>query len=114
MVTSRGAIHWTDLGAVRGSEPGKLRPAVVIQSDFYTQSRLATIVFASITSNTQLAGQPGNVFLPASASGLPKDSTINVTQIFTVDENFVSEQVGAVPGYLMSEVDAGLRKVLAL
>jgi mRNA interferase MazF len=99
---------------VRGSEPAKLRPVVVIQSDLYTQSRLSTVVVASITSNTQIADRPGNVFLPASASGLPKDSTINVTQLFTSDENFLSEQVGTVPAYLMAEVDAGLRKVLAL
>lgn len=114
MVTSRGALHWADLGAVRGSGPAKLRPVVVIQSDLYTQSRLSTVVVASITSNTQIADRPGNVFLPASASGLPKDSTINVTQLFTSDENFLSKQVGTVPAHLMAEVDAGLRKVLAL
>ena len=41
---------------------------------------------AVITSNTALAAMPGNVFLPAVASGLPKDSVLNVTALVTIDK----------------------------
>ena len=113
-MTSRGALHWADLGSARGSAPAKRRPVLVIQSDRFTDSGIATVIVAIITSNTRLANLPGNVFLPATTSGLPHDSVVNLSQVLTADKVLLEEQVGTVPAYLMSEVDAGLRKVLAL
>ena len=43
MIT-RGEIHWADLGAASGSRPAKRRPVLVVQSDPYNASRLATVV----------------------------------------------------------------------
>lgn len=67
-----------------------------------------------VTSNAALAAVPGNVFLPAAASGLPKDSVVNVTAIVILDKTDLSEPVGQVPGYLLGEVDRGLRRILDL
>ena len=60
--------------------PAKRRPVLVIQSDPFNASRLNTAVAALITSNTGLAAMPGNVFLPATASGLPRDSVSRATK----------------------------------
>jgi mRNA interferase MazF len=87
---------------------------VVIQSDQFNRSRIATAIVAGLTSNTQLSELPGNVFLPANASGLKRDSTINVSQVSTIDLVHLSDAVGTVPGYLMADVSAGLRRVLDL
>ncbi len=57
---------------------------------------------------------PGNVLLPAKSTGLPKDSVANVTQIVTLDEDYLSRRVGQIAPRLMARVDAGLRRVLAL
>ena len=111
---SRGSIHWVDLGESAGSAPAKRRPVVVVQADPFNASRIATVIVAVVTSNTQLAEHPGNVFVPAAASGLSKDSAINVSQLVTLDRGALSESVGALPHYLLSEVDAGLRIVLDL
>jgi mRNA interferase MazF len=70
-VTSRGSICWADLGEAHGSKPAKRRPVLVVQADSFNASRLNTTIAAVITSNTTLAVMPGNVFLPAVASGLP-------------------------------------------
>jgi mRNA interferase MazF len=61
-----------------------------------------------------LTDAPGNVLLPCEATGLPKDSVANVSQIFTVDKTFLSERVGALPEYLQEQVDEGLRTILYL
>ena len=110
----RGGIHWVDLGEPHGSRPGKRRPVLVIQSDSYNTSRLGTVIVAVITSNTALAALPGNVFLPASATGLPKDSAVNVTAIVTLDKTDLGEPIGTLPGYLTDDVARGLRRVLDL
>jgi mRNA interferase MazF len=74
----------------------------VIQSDPYNASRLATTLAAVITSDTGLAAMPGNVFLPASSSGLPKDSVVNVTALVTVDKSDLGTEAGQVPSALMT------------
>lgn len=114
MVIHRGEIYWADLGATHGSRPAKRRPVLVIQSDPYNASRLATVLAAVVTSNTALATMPGNAFLPAAATGLARDSVLNVTALVTLNKTDLADRVGAVPASLMSEVNRGLRRVLDL
>lgn len=110
----RGSICWADLGESGGSRPAKRRPVLVIQANPFNASRLNTTLAAVITSNTGLAAMPGNVFLPASSSGLPKDSVVNVTALVTLDKTDLDAETGHLPPALMSEVDRGLRRVLGL
>lgn len=110
----RSDIYWAELGPASGSRPARRRPVLVIQSDPYNDSRLATVLAAVITSNTALAAMPGNVFLPAAATGLPRDSVLNVTALATLNKTDLTEWVGQVPASLMHDVDRGLRRVLAL
>ena len=110
----RGEIWWAQLPDPIGSEPGYRRPVLIIQDDTFTQSRIRTVIVVIITSNIELANAPGNVFLPREATGLPKDSVVNVSQIFTVDKAFLTERIGALPVSLEEEVDEGLRTVLYL
>lgn len=110
----RGGIHWVDLGEPHGSGPGKRRPVLVVQSDSYNASRLGTVVAVVISSNTALAALPGNVFLPSSATGLPKDSAVNVTAVITLNKTDLGEPVGVLPRYLTDDVARGLRRVLDL
>jgi mRNA interferase MazF len=113
-VIERGTILWADLGPTVGSRPAKRRPVLVVQADAYNASRLNTVLTAVITSNTSMAALPGNVFLPALATGLPRDSAVNVTALATLDRNDLEDVVGRVPAALMQEVDRGLRRVLGL
>ncbi|MHC5596441.1 MAG: type II toxin-antitoxin system PemK/MazF family toxin [Nostoc sp.] len=110
----RGEIWWANLPEPSGSEPGYRRPIVIVQDDIFTQSRISTVIVVIITSNTQLAQAPGNVLLPHEATGLPRDSVANVSQIFTVDKTFLVERVGSLPEHLQEEIDEGLRTILYL
>ena len=67
-----------------------------------------------ITSNLKLAPAPGNVRLQREATGLAKDSVANVSQVVTVDKSYLTERVGALPSYLLEQVEGGLRLVLSL
>lgn len=110
----RGDVYWADLGPAAGSRPAKRRPVLVVSADTYNRSRLATVVVVVVTSNTALAAMPGNVFLPAEASGLVRDSVVNVTGVVTLDKADLAERVGRVPAALMDGVDRGLRRSLGL
>jgi len=108
----RGEIWWADLPAPRRSEPGDRRPVLVVQADSFNRSRIQTVVIAIITGNLQLAAAPGNILLPASTSGLPRDSVVNVSQLMTLDRSYLTERAGILPHRLRAALDTGLRLAL--
>lgn len=113
----RGEIWWAELPEPRGPEPrgpvpGFRRPVLIIQADAFNESPIQTLLVAVITSNLKLADAPGNVKLPGVSVGLPRDSVVNVSQIFTLDRRFLREFAGELNPRARRSVDEGLRLVL--
>jgi mRNA interferase MazF len=63
---------------VRLPEPIPRRTGLVVQADSFDRRRLRTTVGIVLTSNTRLLDVPGNVLLPKTSTGLPKDSVASV------------------------------------
>ena len=114
MVIERGEVWWADPGAPDGSEPGYRRPVVIVQSDAFNRSRLRTVIAVVLTTNLRLLEAPGNVLVQAKASGLPRDSVANVSQLITMDRDFLVERIGRLRGQPMKDLEGGLRLVLGL
>ena len=108
----RGEIWWASLETPGGSAPGFRRPILVIQSNEFNRSRINTVIAVAITSNLVLANAPGNVRIPARASGLKKASVVNVSQVITVDKTFLAGRIGTLNSKYLREVEDGLRLVL--
>jgi mRNA interferase MazF len=87
---------------------------LIVQDDAFNRSRLRTVIAVVLTSNIRLLEAPGNVLIPAKAAGLPKDSVANVSQIITIDRDFLTEPAGRLRGQVMKNIDNGLRLVLGL
>lgn len=109
---AQGEVWWAELGSPSGSAPGYRRPVVVVQGDAFNASSLRTVVCAVLTSNLRLADAPGNVALPAKATGLPKASVVNVTQLVTLDRAALDERAGRLPASSLELVLAGIRTML--
>jgi mRNA interferase MazF len=114
MVIRRGEIWWASLPAPTRSEPGYDRPVLVVQSDSFNASRIQTVVAVAITSNVRLSRAPGNVLLSRKASGLPKPSVANVSQLITLDKSFLQRKLRTLAKPELEQVEAGLRLVLSL
>ncbi len=110
----RGDVWWAHLPDPIASEPGFNRPVLVIQSDAFNRSRIRTIIAVVLTSNLRLSEAPGNVLIPASETGLPKDSVANVSQVITIDRSFLTENCGKLPSRILRSVEEGLRLALSL
>jgi len=110
----RGEIWWASLAPPKGSGPGYRRPVLIVQSNSFNESRIATVLVAVITSNLALAQAPGNVRIGKSDSKLAKASVVNISQILTIDRQFLTEQVGVLPGHVMELIDEGLKMVLGV
>ncbi|TAM66652.1 MAG: type II toxin-antitoxin system PemK/MazF family toxin [Microbacteriaceae bacterium] len=108
-------VVWVDFGSLRGSEPAKVRPALVVQENWLLSTAIATVQVVPLTSNTALEAFPGNVLIPAEASGLDKDSVAVVSQVGPVSREFLdSYPIGQVPAYLLTEIGVGIRLVLGV
>ncbi|MEJ2745412.1 MAG: type II toxin-antitoxin system PemK/MazF family toxin [bacterium] len=105
---SRWKIWWASLPEAKGSGPGYRRPILIVQADEFNRSKINTVLAAILTSNLLLASAPGNVLLKARASGLPRDSVVNVSQLITVDKRFLTDKVKTIDPFSMQRVDAGL------
>jgi mRNA interferase MazF len=114
MVVKRGEIWWASLPDPVGSEPGYRRPVLIVQSDEFNRSGIRTIICAAITSNLNLAGAPGNVHLTTRASGLPKPSVVNVSQLISIDRTLLTERIKGLDTQSLLQIDEGLRLILAL
>ena len=109
---AQGEVWWAELPTPAGSAPGFRRPVVVIQGNALNRSRVATTICVPLTSNLRWADAPGNVLLTARASGLPKDSVANASQIVTVDRAALVTRVGKLAPQRLAQILSGIDIVL--
>jgi len=112
MVINQGDIFLVDLDDPRGAEPGFRHPHVVIQNNLFNRSRIRTVVVCPLTSSLKRAAAPGNVLLERQEANLPKQSVVNVSQIFTVDRTQLSEYVGTLSSQRVREILNGIGLVI--
>ena len=112
MVISQGEVWWADLPEPSGSAPGFRRPVLIVQSDAFNRSRIATVVCVPLTGNLRWTEAPGNALLSSKATGLPEDSVANVSQLVTLDKSFLTERVGKLSKAKLELVLFGIDVVL--
>ncbi|HWB18335.1 MAG TPA: type II toxin-antitoxin system PemK/MazF family toxin [Vicinamibacterales bacterium] len=109
---TQGDIWWADLPPPSGSGPGFRRPVVVVQGNPFNRSRIGTVVCVPLTSNVVWAGAPGNVLLAAEATGLPKDSVANVSQIIALDRACLTSHVRRLAPKRLAQILHGIDVML--
>ncbi|MDE0230390.1 MAG: type II toxin-antitoxin system PemK/MazF family toxin [Spirochaetaceae bacterium] len=109
---AQGEVWWAELPEPPGSGPGLRRPVVVVQGNSLNRSRISTVVCVPMTSNLAWADAPGNVLLPATATGLPKDSVANASQIVALDRRTLVDRVRPLPDRWVALIVRGVDIVL--
>lgn len=112
MTIRQGEIYWVDLGEPRRSEPGYRHPHLVLQNNLFNVSNINTVVVCTLTTNLKRAKAPGNVTLPKDEGNLPKQSVVNISQVYTVDKSDLVEKIGKISSERMNQVLKGLDLLL--
>jgi mRNA interferase MazF len=112
MVINQGDIYWIDFEEPLGSESGYRHPHVVMQNNVFNRSEIRTVVVCALTSNLKRANAPGNVLLDKKETNLPKQSVVNVSQVFTVDKTQLGEYVGTLSPRRVREILSGIKLVV--
>jgi mRNA interferase MazF len=113
----RGDIILVSLEPTMGSEAAKTRPAIIVSSNAANDSAHrrghGVITIVPLTSNVRRV-YPFQAFLPATSTGLDRDSKAQAEQVRSVDTERIVAVLGHVSDERLREVDDALRLHLSL
>ena len=98
----RGQIYYADLSPVIGSEPGGMRPVVIIQNDI-GNTYAPTVIVACVTSVQTKKKMPTHVEIP-----LIKDSIVLLEQLRTIDKRRLKNLIAEVDEETLKEIDKAI------
>ena len=110
----RGELWWVDYGIPFGSEPGFRRPVIILQNDFFNNSKINTTIVIPLSTNLLLADVPGNVLIDKKESKLSKDSVILVSQIGVVDKQRMIEKISKVNKSIIDKIENNIVFILGI
>lgn len=111
MTPQYGNLYVADLNPRFGTEPGKIRPVIVVQTNALNHFHPSTIV---CPLTTKVAGfeNPLRVALPKGVSGLGRASDIVVDQVKAIDNRRLRRRLGVLPDPYLGELRRKLLLVL--
>jgi len=110
----RGELWWADFGIPFGSEPGYKRPVLIIQNDFFNNSKINTTIVIPLTTNLILADAPGNIFITKNESKLKKDSVIAISQIEVIDRQRLIEKITKIERTIIEKIENNILFILGI
>lgn len=88
-------VYLADLNPQRGSEPGKVRPVVVVQTDLLNGVHPSTVI-CPLTTNVQPEARTLRVHLAVGEAGLTRSSDVMVDQIRAIDNRRLIRSRGKI------------------
>ena len=112
MEIRRGHLYVVDFNPRIKTKPGKLRPAIVLQSDLVTQAGYPSTIVVPTT--TQLVENAGllRLRLKRGVAGVEYDSDVLVGQIIAVANESFKHEIGTLPSVLLRDLEHRVRIVL--
>jgi mRNA interferase MazF len=104
-------IYLADLNPRFGTEPGKIRPVIVIQTDMLNDIHPSTIVLP-ITTQVIEEASILRVHLKKNETKLREDSDILIDQIRAIDNRRFIKHVGSIPESLQQRISENLRIII--
>jgi len=106
----RGDIYWADLNPVIGSEPGGLRPVLILSHNVFNE-RSGTVIAVALTSQPQRAGYP--LTFELSNEKLPKKSWVKISQIRTLSVERIRKKISKVSDEELAIIVEGLNEIIS-
>jgi mRNA interferase MazF len=102
-----------DLNPRIGTETGKVRPVVVVQTNFLNGVHPSSIV-CPLTTNIRPGANILRVHLNSGDAGLAQNSDIMVDQLRAIDNNRLKQKIGVLNAALQQQLDENLKIILDL
>ncbi len=109
----RGDIWLADLDPPRGTEPGKRRPVLLIQSQALIEAGHPSTLVIPLTTRLVEDAEPLRIRVPA-AGRLARDSDLLIDQLRAIDNRRLVRHLARAPAAVIAQVEAAVREVLGL
>ena len=106
-------IWVADLNPKMGTETGKVRPVIVVQTDLLNQDHPSTII-CPITTNVKPDSEILRIHLKKSKFGLTEDCDVMIDQVRAIDNKRLVKKIGAVDSNVSERIRESLKIVLDL
>ena len=106
-------IWIADLNPRMGTETGKIRPVIVVQTDLLNKEHPSTIIFP-ITTNVKPDSEILRIHLKKSKFGLKEDCDIMIDQVRAIDNKRLVKRIGVVDSNVVEKIKENLKIVLDL
>lgn len=106
-------IWITDLNPQIGTESGKIRPVVVVQTDLLNKVHPSTLI-CPISTNVKKESKILRVHLKKGTSNLKENCDIIIDQLRAIDNNRLIKRIGKIPKPLESIIKENLTIILDL
>ena len=107
-------IWIADLNPQIGTESGKTRPVLVIQTNLLNKIPHPSTLICPISTNVKKESEILRVHLKKGTAKLQKDSDILIDQIRAIDNNRLISKIGQLPQNLIDLVKENIKIVLDL
>jgi mRNA interferase MazF len=97
-----------DLNPTIGTEPGKIRPVIIIQTDLLNKHHPSTII-CPITTNIRKEIEILRIHLKKGCCGLEEGCDIMMDQVRAIDNKRLIRKVGNIPVELVNKVKNNLK-----
>ena len=114
MPIKRRHLYGVDFNPRIKTKPGKLRPALVLQSDLVNEAGYpSTIVIPTTTRLVENAGIL-RFRLKKGQGGIARDSDLLLGQVIAVANESFRQEIGNLPSSVMEELENRMRIILGL
>jgi mRNA interferase MazF len=114
MLVKRFEIWLVDLSPQIGTEPGKTRPVLVVQTNLLNKLPHSSTIVCPLTTNVQKESEILRVHIKKSTSNLNENCDIMIDQVRAIDNKRLIRKIGELPESLVSKVKENLAIILDL
>jgi len=104
MTCKQYEIWLADLNPQVGTEPGKIRPVLIVQTDLLNKIPHTSTLVCPITTNTVENVSILRVSLKKGTANLHEDCDIMIDQVRAIDNKRLMKKIGNLPQNLMKQV----------
>ncbi|HEX2228325.1 MAG TPA: type II toxin-antitoxin system PemK/MazF family toxin [Candidatus Binatia bacterium] len=114
MPIKRGHLYIIDFNPRIKTKPGKLRPALVLQSDLINEAEYPSTIVVPTT--TRLVENPGilRLHLKTGQGGVTRNSDLLLGQVIAVANDSFRHEIGSLPRTIMEQVENRMRIIMGL
>lgn len=112
MKISQYEIWLADLNPKKGTESGKIRPVLIVQTNLLNSISHPSTIVCPLTTNIHLKSEILRVHLKKGIANTEKDCDIMIDQIRAIDNERLLKKIGDIPITIAEKVRENIQLIL--